>query len=97
MKNKRVAGLDIIRALAVLFVISVHYFKNTIFYSIPMTGKTMIILNSLRWLFFICVPLFMILTGYLSRNKEPNRIENFDVVFFSHALQFKVHEWKELR
>jgi surface polysaccharide O-acyltransferase-like enzyme len=73
MKNKRVAGLDIIRALAVLFVISVHYFKNTIFYSIPMTGKTMIILNSLRWLFFICVPLFMILTGYLSRNKEPNK------------------------
>lgn len=32
-----------------------------------------------------------------SRNKEPNRIENFDVVFFSHALQFKVHEWKEPR
>ncbi|MGN1371424.1 MAG: acyltransferase [Candidatus Coprovivens sp.] len=70
---KRIAGLDIVRTIAILFVISVHYFLNTIFYKIPTTGKTMGILLSFRWLFFTCVPLFLLLTGYLSRNKEPNK------------------------
>lgn len=70
---KRVAGLDIVRVIAILFVISVHYFRNTTFYTIPTTGKTMGILLAFRWLFYTCVPLFMILTGYLSRNKETNK------------------------
>lgn len=70
---KRIAGLDIVRVIAILFVISVHYFRNTTFYSIPTTGKTTGILLAFRWLFYTCVPLFIILTGYLSRNKEPNK------------------------
>lgn len=70
---KRIVGLDIVRTIAIFFVISVHYFKNTIFYNIPTTGKTMGILLSFRWLFYTCVPLFLLLTGYLSRNKEPNK------------------------
>ena len=30
--NLRIVGLDIVRTIAIFFVISVHYFKNTIFY-----------------------------------------------------------------
>lgn len=29
--------------------------------------------------------------------RDENRSENFDVVFFSHALQFKIKDWKMLR
>ncbi len=70
---KRIAGLDIVRTLAILFVISVHFFLNTKFYSFTSTGNTMPILIGLRWLFYTCVPLFILLTGYLSRKKEPNK------------------------
>lgn len=70
---ERKAGLDIVRTIAIIFVISVHYFANTIFYSLPTMGKTMGILLAFRWLFFTCVPLFLILTGYLNRKKELNK------------------------
>lgn len=71
---KRIAGLDIVRAVAILFVISVHFLLNTNFYQMPQKdGYGMIVLSFLRHLLLICVPLFIILTGYLNRNKEPNK------------------------
>ncbi len=71
--TKRVIGLDIIRALAVFFVISVHFFLHSGFYEVPTYGKTLIIAHMVRWLFFTCVPLFLLLTGYLQWKKEPNK------------------------
>ena len=71
---KRITGLDIVRAVAILFVISVHFLLNTNFYQMPQKdGYGMIVLSFLRHLLLICVPLFIILTGYLNRNKEPNK------------------------
>ena len=69
-QKKRVIGLDILRSVATLFVISVHYFLNTAFYSMPVAGKSMFIMIGMRWLFYICVPLFLLLTGYLNCNKK---------------------------
>lgn len=71
---KRVIGLDIVRVIAILFVISIHFLLNTNFYQMPQKdGYGMIVLSFLRHLFLICVPLFIILTGYLNRNKESNK------------------------
>lgn len=70
MENKRKVGVDIIRASAILFVLSVHFFLNTSFYQVPVVGKSMYLQVFMRMMFIICVPLFMILTGYLQRNKQ---------------------------
>lgn len=68
---KRKTGLDLIRTFAIMFVVGVHFFYHTEFYRVPVVGKNMIIQVALRWLFTICVPLFIMLTGYLQTEKKP--------------------------
>lgn len=68
---KRLFGLDVIRSFAVLFVICIHFFLNTSFYVVPFEGANMLFQASLRWVFIICVPLFLILSGYLQSEKTP--------------------------
>lgn len=70
MDGNRKSGLDIIRASAIFFVLSVHFFLNTNFYNTPLVGKSMYLQSFMRMTFIICVPLFLILTGYLQRNKQ---------------------------
>lgn len=70
---KRIAGIDIIKALAAFFVVSVHFLLNTKFYEMKLSGYGMIILTAARHFLLTCVPLFLIATGYLNRNKEPNK------------------------
>lgn len=66
MKDEnRVIGLDIVRCVALLFIIGVHFFYNNGFYYEPQEGAVMIVADTVRWLTFSCVPLFIILTGYL--------------------------------
>ncbi|MEQ2528570.1 acyltransferase family protein [Bacillaceae bacterium CLA-AA-H227] len=71
--NERHSGLDIVRTLATLLVLSVHFFGNTYFYTTPLIGKNMHLETFFRMSFMICVPLFLILTGYLQANKIPNK------------------------
>lgn len=61
--------LDIIRIFALFCVISVHFFLNSGFYEQIMLGKRMYIMYILRTACMICVPLFIILTGYLMNKK----------------------------
>lgn len=68
--NKRDLRLDIIRLFALFSVVAVHFFKNTNFYSMNVSGIKMYVLIILRSLFIVCVPLFIILTGYLMNKKE---------------------------
>lgn len=70
---KRLTGLDFTKAVAIFSVIGVHFFYNTKFYSVPITGNNMYLQVFIRWLFIICVPLFIILTGYLQSEKEPTK------------------------
>lgn len=65
----RNSALDIIRIVAVFTVISVHFFLNNGFYSQTVQGTEMYIMVCMRTLFSVCVPLFMILTGYLMSKK----------------------------
>lgn len=67
--QRRVAGLDIIRALAIVCVIGGHYFINTDFNSTPFNTPLMFGLGMLQTFTLIGVPLFLLLTGYLNINK----------------------------
>lgn len=70
MENKRLYGIDFIKTISIFFVIAVHFFLNSGFYMLKMSGLPILVLTGLRWLFFTCVPLFLITTGFLRRKKE---------------------------
>lgn len=70
MQRMRNPNLDLIRCVAVLSVVSVHFFLNTGFYSTPVIGERMYIMVGMVSLFLICVPLFVLLTGFLMCKKE---------------------------
>lgn len=65
----RIAGLDILRAMAIACVIGGHYFINTDFNSTPFDSPLLFLLGMLQTLTLIGVPLFLMLTGYLNLNK----------------------------
>ncbi len=73
MNNKtmqRDASLDVIRIVALFSVMSVHSFLHTGFYSQIVSGERMYVAVLARTMFMVCVPLFMILTGYLMNKKQ---------------------------
>lgn len=70
---KRKTGLDLVRTIAIFSVVGVHFFYHTNFYKVPVAGYSMILQVGLRWLFTMCVPLFMMLTGYLQTEKTPEK------------------------
>lgn len=65
-KNDRIFGIDMIKAMAVLFVLCVHFSLNTYYYNTPIADANMFFQSCLRWLFFMGVPLFIMCTGYLN-------------------------------
>lgn len=63
--TSRELNLDLIRAAAAVLVLAVHFFLNTGFYNFPLQGGGMFLSAVLRMACMTCVPLFMLLTGYL--------------------------------
>lgn len=73
--NNRESGLDIIRVTAILFVIAGHFFYlHTNFMDTPITDTNLFFQGVLMSLFYVSVPLFVLLTGYLHRRKRYNEI-----------------------
>lgn len=68
LKNyeKRDFGLDLIKVVAMFFVLSVHFFLYNGYYSITIEKPDFIFPTMVRDLFFICVPLFLLVSGALS-------------------------------
>ncbi len=67
--QKRNPSMDILRIVAAFSVLSVHFFLHNGFYSQIVEGTPMFVAVLMRTLFGVCVPLFMILTGYLMCQK----------------------------
>lgn len=70
MTKERNINLDLIRCVAAFFVISVHFYLNSGFYELPCSGGRMLIMCIARTFFITCVPLFLMLTGYLMNKKK---------------------------
>ena len=68
--KSRNINIDIIKCLAVFFVISVHFFLKSNFYTTPIDCIRMYTMAVMRTFFMICVPLFILITGYLMNKKE---------------------------
>ncbi len=98
--KKRNVNIDLIKCIAVFSVVSVHFFLNTNFYDITIKNSfEHYILIFFRTLFMICVPLFMIVTGYLMKNKELNKKYYFGILrvlifyFISDIIYFVYHHF----
>ncbi len=69
VNKQRETGLDIVKSIAAFFVIGVHFYLNCGYYSEPLITKKLFVMTNARWLFMICVPLYIMVTGYLKSNK----------------------------
>ncbi len=71
VKQSRSVGLDLIRCLAIFCIIAVHFFGlHTPFYCNYLVGHSMFLQGVCASFFTIGVPLFVMLTGYLSAHKQ---------------------------
>lgn len=72
--SQRICGLDLIRVCAIFFVIAGHFlFVNTSYMKTPMHGLSMFLQSMMMSVFYVGVPLFMMLTGYLNIHKTPTK------------------------
>lgn len=67
---KRDPNLDLIRAAAVVLLLFLHFIMGSGWYDMPNLGFAHWVMNLLRALFINCVPLFLLLTGYLCCRRE---------------------------
>lgn len=75
-QQKRLArepGIDLLRCLGLLFVVGVHSFLYNGYYFEKQQGLLILPANSIRWLFYCCNGLFMMITGYLKTEKPFSR------------------------
>lgn len=71
--NYRDNRLDFIRGVALFFVISIHSMGWVGFNDIPIDGISMLLLSIWRTVCVTCVPLFIILSGFLKGGHRPDR------------------------
>lgn len=68
--TQRNLAMDLIRSIAVFLVISVHFFLHSEFYTQKIDTFSMFIPVWIRTICMSCVPLFLVLSGYLNSEKK---------------------------
>lgn len=70
MNNTYNPSLDLIRSVAILFVMSQHFMLNSHFWNTSFDGVSMYLQGFFLIIFQVAVPFFLLLTGYLNCNKK---------------------------
>lgn len=73
MIGKRYIGVDIAKILACVFVSGLHFFVNYGYQEKILNSPIVIIEIAMRWIFFTCVGIFIVSTGYLQCKKIPTK------------------------
>ena len=69
VKPIRNPSLDVLRITAFFLVVSVHFFSLSKYKSMVVGGPMMLLMSMAYSVAICCVPLFIMLTGYLQTNK----------------------------
>lgn len=69
-EHTRDFNLDLLRIISTLFIVGVHFFLYTGFYNIEVHSPVMMFCIIVRNTCHTCIPLFIMLTGYLQGNKK---------------------------
>lgn len=99
VKNKldnRNTSMDIIRIVAVFFVVAFHFFFYSEYYLGDNVGTTMYLMCMLKTFFTTCIPMFLLLTGYLKNNntlckKYYSRIVQILLIYLISSLTYVVY------
>ena len=70
LNKNRSVKMDIIRIFALYTVTGIHFFLFVKFLENPINSPRMYVMTIMRTFFMICVPLFIMLSGYLMKNKK---------------------------
>lgn len=70
--TQRNTAIDVIRCFAFFSVVSVHFFSYIGFYD-EIIAKEMLLMTFMRSFFTICVPLFLMISGYLTHSKTVSK------------------------
>lgn len=68
-EKKRDLNLDLIRAAALFFTVGMHFMDNSGLYELEIRGALPVLAACLRMLFTACVPMFLMLSGFLCRKR----------------------------
>lgn len=69
-------NVDIIKCIAVFLVVSVHFCLNNGFYEMTISCPRMYVMVCIRTFSMMCVPLFLLITGFLMNKKDINSLYN---------------------
>lgn len=69
-KPIRHVGIDIVKSMAILSVVGVHFFLNTKFYTTDLDNGNLLFQTIIQQLFLVCIPLFLMSTGFLNNNAD---------------------------
>ena len=70
LRKIRNINIDVIKCIAVFLVVSVHFSLYNGFYQTPVSCPRMYIMTAIRTFSMMCVPLFLLITGFLMYKKE---------------------------
>lgn len=72
-QHQRSVAIDFIKTMATVLVFVFHFLFPIGYYQMPLEGVGMFVKTFIRWASAVCVPLFIVTTGYLQGNKKPTR------------------------
>ena len=68
--SNRIYGVDILRIIAVILVLVLHFFTNTYYNSTDLNNLNMKVQTVIKDFAMICVPLFMVISGFLNKKAQ---------------------------
>lgn len=80
MEKMRNKNIDLIKSIASFFVILVHFFLNTGFYNLKTINNIVTVSFILKNIAVVCVPLFLLVTGYLMNEKKVSKKYYFNIL-----------------
>ncbi len=96
--NKRDSRIDIIRLVALACLVIVHYILRTELYQTEVVGTRWIIICVVRSLGMCCIPLFLMVTGYLMGPKKYEKgyykkITRTLVIYFLASIVISIYKY----
>ena len=80
--KKRTNSIDLIKFIASVFVIGVHYLPSINFLNISLMKKTAFFASIIYTIFLTCVPLFFLCSGYLLSSRKITKTHYLKFTYF---------------
>lgn len=71
-QKQRLDGLDLLRSLAIFFVLVTHMLNYTGLLNVRLRSVPWIVYDFVHYISMLCVPLFLLLTGFLQEKRDLN-------------------------